>query len=474
MHATWCRNVRLYSLCVGAILGSAVPCLAQPQALAIHRDNPHYFEFRGKPAFLITSGEHYGALLNLDFEAKPYLDELQACGFNLTRVFSGTYREVPGSFGIKENTLAPLPGRYLAPWARSNHPGAADGGNKFDLDVWDRSYFDRLKALCKEAGKRGIVIEFVLFCPYYEDNLWDVSPLNAKNNVNHVGTMPRTEVFTLKHPDMVARHEAFVRKVTGELREFDNVFYEICNEPYFGGVTLDWQARIASIITDAEAGAGLKHLIAQNIANGRARVENPNRAVSIFNFHYAIPPDTVGLNYDLNRVLGDDETGFKGNSDRVYRTEGWQFLLAGGGLYNNLDYSFTTTHEDGTAVVSAPTPGGGGPNLRRQLTILKDFLSRFDYVHMRPDTSFIKGGLPKGVSVQALTDAGRAYAIYIAGGSKADLVVELPEGKYTVEWLSPLTGKVEKTGGLDHKGGRTTLASPEYQEDVAVRITTGR
>ena len=35
---------------------------------------------------------------------------------------------------------------------------------------------------------------------------------------------------------MVARHEAFVRKVVGELKEFDNLYYEICNEPYFGGV----------------------------------------------------------------------------------------------------------------------------------------------------------------------------------------------------------------------------------------------
>ena len=28
-----------------------------------------------------------------------------------------------------------------------------------------------------------------------------------------------------------------VRKVVRELNEFDNVYFEICNEPYFGGVT---------------------------------------------------------------------------------------------------------------------------------------------------------------------------------------------------------------------------------------------
>jgi hypothetical protein len=45
-------------------------------------------------------------------------------------MFSGTYREVPGSFGITGNTLAPAPGRYTCPWARSSTPGAADGGKR--------------------------------------------------------------------------------------------------------------------------------------------------------------------------------------------------------------------------------------------------------------------------------------------------------------------------------------------------------
>jgi hypothetical protein len=33
--------------------------------IALHPQNPHYFLFRSKPTILITSGEHYGALLNL-------------------------------------------------------------------------------------------------------------------------------------------------------------------------------------------------------------------------------------------------------------------------------------------------------------------------------------------------------------------------------------------------------------------------
>src|SRR5262245_40429924 len=47
------------------------------EPLKLHPANPHYFLFRGKPTVLITSGEHYGAVLNSDFDYKVYLDTLQ-------------------------------------------------------------------------------------------------------------------------------------------------------------------------------------------------------------------------------------------------------------------------------------------------------------------------------------------------------------------------------------------------------------
>ena len=46
--------------------------------LRLHPDNPHYFLFRGKPTVLITSGEHYGAVLNGRFDYRKYLDTLAA------------------------------------------------------------------------------------------------------------------------------------------------------------------------------------------------------------------------------------------------------------------------------------------------------------------------------------------------------------------------------------------------------------
>ena len=108
--------------------------------------------------------------------------------------------------------------------------------------------------------------------------------------------------------------------------------------------------------------------------------------------------------------------------------------------------------------------------MRKQLAILRAFLARFDFLAMSPDDRLIRGGLPKGASACALARAGLAYAIYVNGGTQADLVLELPAGRYRAEWLNPRTGAIDKAEDLDHGGGRATLDSPAYQEDIALRL----
>ncbi|MGH9424816.1 MAG: cellulase family glycosylhydrolase, partial [Terriglobia bacterium] len=394
------KMLTLAALCAAGTTLGQVLWAAEP--IRLHPANSHYFLFRGKPTLLVTSAEHYGAVLNLDFDYIRYLDALKSDGLNLTRLWpGGPYLEVPGSFNIGSNTLAPLPNRFSCIWQRSSAPGYAGGGNKFDLTSWNEAHIARLRDFVAQAGKRGVVVEVSLFCPFYNEDLWKVSPWKAENNINGVGNLARTEALTLKNGGLLAIQEAMVRKIVSELKDFDNVYYEICNEPYFGGVTLEWQHHIAETIVKAESAFGQKHLIAQNIANGSTRIELPHPAVSIFNFHYSRPPESVRMNYGLNRVIGLNETGGDGTADATYRIQGWDFIIAGGALYNNLDYSFTVDHPDGTFVADPKTPGGGSPALRRQLKVLKDFIHTFDLVKMAPHDGVIKGGLPAGATARA-------------------------------------------------------------------------
>jgi len=450
------------------VWGDGLCAGAEVEAIGLHPGNGHYFLWRGRATVLITSAEHYGAVLNRAFDYGKYLAKLESCGFNLTRTFSGAYCEPVGAFKIKNNTLAPAKGKLICPWARSGQAGYANGGNKFDLTKWDGDYFKRLRGFVAEAGKRGVVVELVMFCPFYKDDMWRLSPMNSANNVNGIGKMQRTDVYTLKDAKLLAVQDAMVLKIVEELKDFDNVYYEICNEPYFGGVTMEWQNHIAETIVKAEKKLKAKHLIAQNIANKGKKVEKPNPHVSILNFHYAKPPTTVGENYGLGRVIGDDETGFASSEAKAYRVEGWDFIIAGGAVYDNLDYSFAVGHEDGTNKIDAP--GGGGAVLHKQLGILRDFINGFDFVRMRPENSIIKGGVPVKATARALVEAGKQYAIYVNGDGLTKLVIELPKGRYIAEWVNTKTGKVDKKETFEHAGGTRTMGSPGYADDIALRI----
>ena len=460
----------LFFFCLGVFSSS----IAQTKPIALHPDNPHYFLYEGRPLVLITSGEHYGSVLNLDFDFVKYLNELSSKRLNLTRVFSGVYIEPQGAFNIEKNVLAPAPDRYIGPWKRSMQPGFRGGGNKFDLTQWDEAYFIRLKKFLEEAKQRNIIVEFTLFCPFYEKMQWVLSPMHPANNVNNVPEIGKDSVYTLDHSGPLLRiQEELVAKLVSELNGFSNVIFEICNEPYFGGVSLEWQHHIASLIEDTEKTLPLKHLISQNIANDSARISNPHPGVSVFNFHYATPPTAVKQNYHLNKVIGDNETGFRGQADSTYRKEGWEIILAGGALYNNLDYSFAPGNEDGSFKYPVKQPGGGSVLLRQQLSHLREFMESLNFVAMLPDYSFDVTALTS-TRMQLLSEKGKQYAAYLLHGDRATVTLDLPAGRYEVTWIDPASGQHLSKDLLTHKGGNRSIQSPAYAFDIALRMILKR
>ncbi len=461
-------------------------CSKNPVPISLHPENPHYFLFREKPTILVGSTEHYGAVINLDFDYIIYLDELAAADLNVTRTFTGIYIEPAGAFGIAENTLAPGKDKFICPWARSNEPGYANGGNKFDLNQWDSAYFSRLKDFIREAGKRNIVVELDLFSNFYDTLQWKLSPLYVQNNINQVGNIEdHKEILSLRHPEILDIQEKMVRKIINELKGLDNLYYEVCNEPYFGDTAelKEWEQHMISVIADAEKTFANKHLISQNIANGHSKIKDPHPAVSIYNFHYAKPPLAVAMNFALNKVIGDNETGFNGISDVQYRTEAWDFLVAGGGLFNNLDYSFTANHENGTFMVEEGQPGGGGIHLRSQLKILRHVMNEIDFLKMTPNDSILQYTFEEPATARALCNEGIQYLIYI-NNKKAEndsldrdvksfaFSITLPKGEYSGKWINTLTGERIPFDIKEHEGGWYKLETPVFGDDLALLIGT--
>ena len=83
-------------LLAAALAGSSLSAAAEP--IGLHPGNPRYFQWRGRPAVLMASGEHYGAVVTPDFDYRKFLATVQAAGLNRTRLFLGDYVEGPGSF----------------------------------------------------------------------------------------------------------------------------------------------------------------------------------------------------------------------------------------------------------------------------------------------------------------------------------------------------------------------------------------
>ncbi len=480
-------------LLIGLVLAvTALASAADPAPIRLHPRNSRYFEWRGKAVALITSAEHYGAVLNLDFDWPRYLNTLARDGLNYTRVFSGNYVEPVGAFGIERNTLAPAAGRFLSPWARSDQPGYAGGGNKFDLDHFSPEYLARLRDFVTEAGKRGIVVEMTLFCSTYSDSQWAVHPFNPQNNIQALAVADWKKLNTLDNGPAFVYQENLVRHLVRELNAFDNLFFEIQNEPWadnhtMGDVinpymtdnyrwpnaveiptteTVAWQAAIARIIADEQSRLPHKHLIAQNVANFRLPIRSDDLApgVSLVNFHYAYP-EAATWNLSLPVMIGYDETGFAGRDDATYRRQAWNFLFSGGGLFNSLDYSFTVGKEDGTDTTNK-APGGGSPTLRKQLKTLSDFLHSFDLANLHPDAGFVKSS--PGVVTRTLSHPGQAYAVYMEGRFPTELTLALPAGRWQIEWLDPANGSIVKRDELTHPASPAQLVSPIFQESAAL------
>ena len=452
--------------------------------------NPHYLSYKKKPIILITAAEHYGALINLDFDYVAYLNALQQRGMNYTRIFSGAYLE--GDKDIKwmgyNNTLAPKPGRLLAPWKRSDVPGYAHGGNKFDLDQWHEAWFARIKDILKQAAERDIIVELTLFGNQYGDGIYAWSPLYPDNNIQSVGIKRKNgflDFQSLKEPALVARQEAMVIKIVRELNDFDNLYYEISNEPYNevkDPLPVDqWHTHIVSLIRETEKGLSKKHLIASN----QAIFNNP--LVDIANYHYVHIPDLPRFDslLLLNKVIGMDETmgSLKDADAGDVRVEAWDFILHGGGVYNNLSWEHTPEKPAGTP---------GADTIHQYLGYLQKFISSFNYTKMKYAPELLVRKPSKAIT-RLLAEPGRQYALYIhhsqtdiaepprgtaiwkyeadTSSVRDTVALYLEAGRYKAQWYNPATGAwLGKPIVWKQQKGDRTFHTPLFTADIALKI----
>jgi hypothetical protein len=507
------------------LIGVAIALLARPvwpvepvaaesaardrTAIAIHPANPKYFLFRGKPTFLLTACEHYGSVLNRPFDYRKYLDDLVDKRMTLTRTFL-LYREI----ALAKNPASPCkprPEDYIAPWPRTGPEMALDGQPKFDLDRWNPEFFERLHRFLDAASERGIVVELTLLSNSYMPEIWALNPLRAENNLQGVGKIEWAEFISLKDRAVVARQLAYVRKIVQETARYDNIYYEICNEPggdfpgHVSSAEVDqWQAEIAKVVREEIVQAGRPHLVfgtkayafkpvlAQHLDesfNGKLfDVVNvhpmPNlvlggehyqlgnfmskelRLADLVKFGRATRPLPKPCVWDEDNAASmfRDEVGWT-----IHRKRAWVALLSGA-HYDMIDFSIQIGKETGTPESS--------PKLRTWFKILSEFFSSVDYLHAAPAPGWI-GKLPAHTAVATLAVKDEDYIAYLADSREATdrttgeaiggkITLSLPAGAFRIRYLSPVEGKY--TDEFLLKGGKAAdVRLPEFRQDLVIR-----
>ncbi len=423
--------------------------------------NPRYLEFQGQPILSVGSGEHYGAVINADFDFDTYLADMASYGLNQCRIFSGTYRELPGEFGIEDNLLAPRPEAFCCPWELT-----WDG--LYDLDVWSERYWDRLREFLTKASEKKILVEYVLFCHWYNDNLWLASPMHPDNSAQKVGPTDKTKVYALESDGLWLYLEKFIRKAAEELEKFDNVYFEIINEPY-SNQDHGWYQQFHFKVAELLAEVAPEKLVALNFANRTGQLSELPKNIGIVNFHYSIP-EAVHLNQHLGLVLADDETGFAGQSAEPYRKEAWRFLMSGGAMFSHLDYGYTVNTPGGSySVEGTKTPGYGGTDLRAQLGYLRRFLEKIEAWNLKSLNESLTWNAGN-ISVPILGDPGRFLAAYFSespAGTK--LGFGIPAGEYVQRWIDPILCQEIAFEEQIHAGGYFFVELP--QDEVVLTLT---
>lgn len=487
------------SVCIVAVLLGILTVTSLSEAVKVSPTNPHYYWMSGHPVLLITSAEHYGAVINGEFDYVAYLDKLKKYGLNYTRIYPGAMFETFGKW-IVGNPLGPRNGSLILPWARSNVSGYMLGGNRFDLDKWNPEYFARLKDFIAKAQERGIVVEICFFNSQYTDT-WPISPLYHENNIQGVGKNDWLDAQTLKDPELVRRESDYVVKITQEVNGFDNVILEICDEAgsvgHIAELTGPWVSHLVEAVKNTERNSPKKHLLAQEVEGifGGPMDFSLDPRVEIIVAQYLWKPDydehggelgglrALDSKYSLNKPIEINETDwypvwYEGDKIGDSRVEAWEFVVGGGAGFNQLNGLYTP--ED---------PAGNVPDNDRllgALRSLKQFMESFEFVRMKPDRDFVVGGVPRGAVYRGLSEPGKQYALYMhhshlkeprgssyevsPGAYKENLVFSLPRGNYRAEWVNPSDGSVVASQEFAHEGGFRKMSTPQYSIDIALRM----
>jgi len=456
-----------------------------------HPNNGRYFTDDSGKAIYLTGSHTWANLQDIGLPGGPpfpyadYLDFMASHDHNFMRFWMFEQPE-GASWTPARITFAPLP------WARTGPGVATDGKPKFDLDTWDADYFTRMRERIIQAGKRGIYCAVMLFQGWslhktsasYGDP-WPFHPFNAANNVNGVD-VPYTRVDDDEHaclhstlnPDVLARQEAYVRKVIETVNDLDNVLYEIINE---GGATA-WQYHIISFIHEVERACGKQHPVGMThrISPKQFNSElfaSPAEWVSPAKEpqDWMYPGATYLEDYQNDPPVADGSKVILNDTDHLWGHGGnaqwaWKSFSRGHNpifmdpwwpLYIESDPAVTPWTFVGGVTKDQRDYPDWAP-LRRAMGDTRRYAEKMNLVAMTPHPELAS-------SRYCLANPGEEYLVYLPEGGSVTLNLRAGAGPFAVEWFLP---QINRTFPGPHPlpGGDYVVTAAPFTGDAVLYL----
>jgi hypothetical protein len=98
-----------------------------------------------------------------------------------------------------------------------------------------------------------------------------------------------------------------------------------------------------------------------------------------------------------------------------------------------------------------------------------------NFINMKPvSNNQVRIGGKENASVNGLTEDGKTFALYLSRketASAASIIeINLPAASYRLAWLDTKGAGVTYTNLNNHPGGWAQIKSPDYSEDIALKL----
>ncbi len=371
------------------------------------------------------------------------------------------------------------------PWVRTTGQGnASDGLGKFDLSMFDQSYFDRLRGQVQKLQQNGIYAIVELF---NGENLHafrcatDGYPFTGGNNVNGIDDGGGTASLAMTAPNAISAYEdAYAEKVIDTLNDLDNVLWEISEEASQDTAAW-WSPHMIGLIHAYEGGGAFEGTTypgkpAQHPVGWPTTLTNDAQLYASA-ADWIAPSATIAPSDNQGKVIINDSdhsnyyTNFVDTSTGVVDANAvhdfvWDNFMNGASVLFMDPYEFYWSINQrnlctGAAGGICATFDPKFDDFRDNLGYLVRYAGEVDLLAMTPQGSLASTGY-----CLAHPAPQAEYLVYAPRG--AGFTLTLPAGTFAAQWLDVSTGSTAAGGTVT--GGSDVALTPAATDDSVLYL----